>query len=285
MERLQTIPQIVYFYLRTFLWPDKLAIAQHWTVNTVDWNSFYYPLLFVFAILILMILSGLILRKRNNSAFKAYVFFSLWFLGGLLLHLQIIPLDMTVADRWFYLPFVGLIGVIGVVIMEFVNLKSEWTRSLLGLGFGLFLIILSFKSLNRTLDWSTGLKLFSKDVAISGDSFDLQNNLGVELFRTGEYDEAKKHFTRSVEIAPYWWTNWNNLGAIVEREGKLKKAEEYYLTAINNGEYFLAYENYAMILIKQEKYDEAKMFLEENALLRFPYNERLNQAYLYIKSL
>ncbi|MBU0976583.1 MAG: hypothetical protein ABIE03_02215 [Patescibacteria group bacterium] len=283
-ERMQTVPKIIYHYLITLFNTSKLAIAQHWVVEEANWGDFYFPLVIVTGFLLLLIILGIFLKKRRNNSFKIYLFFVLWFLGALLLHLQIIPLDMTVADRWFYLPFVGLAGAFSIVIFELIYLKKESIRSVVALTSGIVILILSFRSLNRTLDWSDGLKLFSKDIEISSESFDLQNNLGVELFRTGNVAEAKVHFTRSVEIAPYWWTNWNNLGAIVEREGKLEKAEDYYLVAIQNGDYFLAYENYAMILIKQEKYDEAKKFLAEDALLKFPYNERLNQAYIYIQT-
>jgi Flp pilus assembly protein TadD len=88
---------------------------------------------------------------------------------------------------------------------------------------------------------------------------------------------------RSTEIAPQWWTNWNNLGVSYERNKQPKKAEEAYLKAIANGDYYLAYENYANLLLKQKRFSELDKFLKQRALVKFPYNERLNQIYQYLR--
>jgi len=54
-------------------------------------------------------------------------------------------------------------------------------------------VLVPTQSFIRTLDWRSGLSLFSHDVK-KDSSFDLQNNMGVELFRAGKFDQAKKYF-------------------------------------------------------------------------------------------
>lgn len=286
-ERLLNIPLIILFYLKTFLYPDKLAIAQHWLIKEPSFGQFFLPLILILLFFGALAIFGYLLFRRKSPNFKLFIFFFLWFVFGLGLHLQIVPLDMTVAERWFYLPVAGLLGVIAVIMMELVT--SGWINEkrfeylkFVGLA---ILFFLSFRTFNRTLDWANGLTLFTHDASINPEAFDLENNLGVELFRKGEIDEAKIHFEKSTKLAPYWWTNWNNFGAVYDHYGDFTKAEEYYKKALNNGDYYLAYENYTLILIKQEKFNDAKAFLETEALLKFPYNERLNAAYLYILSL
>lgn len=286
-ERLISIPQIIFFYLKTFVWPKDLAIALHWVVSEASFSNFYLPLIFDLLFFSTIIGYSALLYRKRSPYFKIFLFFLLWFVSGLGIHLQIVPLDMTVAERWFYLPMVGLLGMICVIVLELCEfgLMSK-TRFEIFRFVGLVLLVfLSLMTFNRTLDWADGLTLFSHDVQLNPDAFDLQNNLGVELYRVERIDEAKFHFEKSTVLAPYWWTNWNNLGAVYEQEGDFEKAEEYYQNAINNGEYYLAYENYALILIKQERLEDAKAFLETDALLKFPYNERLNTMYLYLLSL
>jgi len=190
----------------------------------------------------------------------------------LLPHLQIIPLNMTVAERWLYFPMIGLLGMMGSII-KISNIKYQISKILFSLAI-IIISIFSIRSFIRTLDWRNGLALFGHDIKKTS-SFDLQNNFGTELFRVGRYDEAKKYFKISTELAPYWWVNWNNLGAIYEREKNYQKAAEYYQKSINNGQYYLAYENLAKILVLHGK-DQKKTeeFLKE-VLKLFPKNENL----------
>ena len=124
------------------------------------------------------------------------------------------------------------------------------------------------------------MTLYSHDIQIMSESFDLQNNYGVELYRARRYDEARVYFEKSTVTAPTWWTNWNNLGVIIEQEGDLDTALTDYRRAIDNGQYYLAYENYARILLKQNKWQEARLFLE-NSLRLFPNNQNLLDLYRY----
>jgi len=272
VQRLLTIPKIILFYLEKFFFPGKLAIAQHWLVLSPNLADFYLPLLIDLLFFFLLIFVALKIKD------KGFNFFFFWFLSGLLPHLQIIPLNMTVAERWLYLPIVGLLGMIGVI------LKRELDRIPKRLALTLIIVILvlfSLRTIARNFDWRNELSLFSHD-AKRTISFDLENNLGVALFRSGKIQEAEKHFKKSTELAPYWWVNWNNLGVIYERKGRLAEAEKLYKKAIDQGEYYLAYENYVGVLIKEKKLKEAKEFLEKEALIKLPNNEKLKMFYHYL---
>jgi hypothetical protein len=279
--RMISVPKIVYYYLVNIFWPKNLAIAQHWVVNELDFTSFWWPLIFNFLVAILLVVGGMMIWKKKREIFRYYLFFGLWFLVGTGLHLHIIALDMTVADRWFYF---GIAGFLGMLMLIFYVLNR---RVLVGkyylFGAGIVIMVLGIRSIIRIGDWKNGLRLFSHDIEISKDAFDLENNLGVELFRVGRLEEAKVHFEKSTKLAPYWWSNWNNLGVIYERGGDLVKAEELYKRAVDTSDYYLAFQNYVGILVKQGKYGEAKEFLETNGLLKFPYNQHLVNAWKYLK--
>ncbi|MCR4313429.1 MAG: tetratricopeptide repeat protein, partial [Candidatus Roizmanbacteria bacterium] len=274
--RLINIPMIILYYLGKFFYPMNLGIAQHWVVRFIDFQNFWLPLVFE-----ILLFSGAIIYfiKTKN---KVFLFFFIWFLLGLLPHLQIIPLNMTVAERWLYFPMIGILGMIGTMLSKLqiinyksqINFKSQIKSKTIFILLIIIIIVFSLRSFIRTLDWRNGLSLFSRDIR-KNSSFDLQNNMGVELFRVGRYFEAKKYFEISTQLAPYWWVNWNNLGAIYEREKNYQKAAEYYKKAIDNGQYYLAYENLAKILVlhenDQKKTDE---FLRKSLKL-FPENQNL----------
>jgi protein O-mannosyl-transferase len=277
VQRVLTIPKIILYYLQTSLFPKDLAISQHWVVTRVDWSNFYLPLILCFIVVGIIVGTWVSLYKKSPQLSRTYGFFFMLFWLGLGMHLQIIPLDMTVAERWFYLPFVGLLGMIGVVL-------SKTKKTVIIVALGLVILLLSGRTFIRNLDWKNGLTLFSHDIKISRNAFDLENNLGVELFRAGDISTAKQHFEASSKLAPYWWTNWNNLGAVYEQEGDLTTAASDYMRSIKNGDYYLAYENYAMILVKLQKFTEVKTFLEKEALPRYPNNTKLLEIYSYVRN-
>lgn len=275
LTRLITIPKVLFFYVSKFFYPIGLATSQHWVVYKLDMINFYIPL----ALIILTLITICFYLIRSKS--KLFLFFFLWLLLGLSIHIQLIPLNMTVAERWFYFPMIGILGMTGVLLQKAYAKNNK----LINIVFIFIIILFSIRSFIRTFDWRNGLSLFSKDIRFSKESFDINNNLGVELYRNGKHNEALPYFKKSVQLAPYWWVNWNNLGAYYQSRKDYKKAEIYYKKSITNGDYELAYENYSSVLILQKKYNKAKSFIEETALKKFPFNQRIVLYKKYIEDL
>lgn len=113
-------------------------------------------------------------------------------------------------------------------------------------------------------------------------SFYLNDDLGLEYFKIGQYQEAKKYFQKSVESFPDGSSGWNDLGAVYTVLGNLDEAETCYWTAVQKGGYDRAYENYAKILYLRGKKVEAKQFLETRALKLFPNNFLLRSIYQHL---
>jgi len=275
LERLLNIPLIIIFYLQNFLWPNNLSIDQNWAITAPGWNTFWLPLLVIIVVLTLIAWGGIYLKKRSYPDWRLYIFFFAWLALGLGLHLQILPLDGTATSRWFYLPMVGALGLIGLVLKQLqpINQKLKIAGLILA---SLIITALGIRTVDRTLDWHDGLTLYGHDIKNSSDSFHLENNYGVELFRHGQYQEAKQHFIKSTELLPQWWPNWNNLGAVYEREKNYNQAKESYQKSVANSDYYLAYENLANLLLWHYDLKEAQAFTDQS-LLKFPYNAKLWQ--------
>ena len=211
-------------------------------------------------------------QKKAHMA-KVYAFFLLWFLTGLVAHLNIFPLDATVAERWFYLPFVGILGIIGVLVSLVKNKRVVYI--------GLMVIICLFgaRSYMRATDWGDPYRLYSHDILVSKNSASLENNYGSLLFEQGNLKEAEVHYRNAIKLGPHSPIYWSNLAEVYEAKRNYKKAEEYYLDSIKHGRFYIAFEKYASLLIRQGKKKEAKEFLEKKGLKSLPYNVRLKNLY------
>ncbi|MBI3385480.1 tetratricopeptide repeat protein [Candidatus Gottesmanbacteria bacterium] len=273
-QRVYTIPAIFLYYVKSFIFPRDLLISQYWIVSSPHDAQFYTPL-FIGALIVSTIVGfGAYLWKSKRDMVLSYVFFSLWFVLGMGLHMQIIPLDMTVADRWFYFPIVGLLGMIGVFLKSINSIKYKKTLIMLSV---VLLTLLSLRTVERSFDWKNPFTLYMHDIQGNNSSFDLESNVGAELFRAGRKEEAKKHFERSVALVPDHWVNTANLAGYYYDAKDYTNAEKYYLLSIKNDPYFnSSYENYARMLLFEPNSDviKAKKFLD-NSVKIFPRNGKL----------
>lgn len=275
-ERVITIPKVLWYYISSFVYPSDISVMQHWVVTSPSITNFWLPLSCVFLVF------GTVLYVVYKTKSKYLLFCSLWSGLGLGIHSQLFPLDMTVATRWIYSGALGFSGVAIFFVSILANKFLGYKKQHVFLGVSLVILIF-FGTIShlRTQVWKSGYALYSTDIENNPESFDLNNNYGVELFRSGQKDRALGYLEKSISLQPNWSFPWNNAGAVYEYQGDLEKAKKYYLKSIEKGQYFLAYENYASILIRQEKYTEANKFVTD-ALRYLPNNEKLNYFKLYI---
>lgn len=246
LTRMIHVPSIIFFYLSEMFFPINMSLSYQWYNPQITFDTFYAPLLFDLIFFItLFSLGWLIYKRHDKKLFTIFLFFSLWFLGGLGLHLQLFPLDETVAERYLYFQFVGVLGIIGVIIESFrVNLKNIWVISLLII----IISLLSFRTFVRSFDWRSDYTLTHHDIHVSKNSFALEYALSTLYLDEGNLPLAKKHGERSVELFPFI-TNYTNLGVIYLREGDYKKAKESYMNGLRYGDDQVPYDNLAQLAL------------------------------------
>jgi tetratricopeptide (TPR) repeat protein len=275
-ERLASAPQVLLHYFWIFLFPKEITLTQDWIVKEFNWAEFFFPLL------ILILLFTLMFKALSKE--RRTLFFGAWGLLGLLFHAQIFPLDGTVSDRWFYFPMIGFLSGTGLF---FFNLKNSfyskfWKTFNLALPALLLLAVpLSVRSFYRSQDWETPYKLFFHDAQVIPDTFYLQNNVGLELFREKQYREAIPYFQKTIQLtAPgsdSEFSAWKNLGAVYLELHEWKHAEEAFQKAMENSNDPLAYYGYALTLHQKGDLVGKKIFLEKIAFPRFPKHPLLMQ--------
>jgi protein O-mannosyl-transferase len=268
--RLLNVPEIIFFYLKSFFLPTDFALTYQWAYKSISVNHFFIPLILDLFFVCLASGIGFLISKKSKKFFKVYIFFTAWLVIGLLFHLQIFPLDQTVADRWFYFPMVGLLGMFGVFLETFnVSLKNKWIISIILI----ILTVLSIKTVIRSKDWHDNITLYTHDLKISKDSFALENVLGVQLMKQGKLMEAKNHVQRSVDMFPYF-SNYDNLGEIYVGLGDYKNARQAYEKAMKFGDYYLVYEDMAGLSLMDGDPVSNMQFIAK-ALRKFPQDTKL----------
>lgn len=275
-ERILNLPMIWTHYLILLFWPQKLTTTQNWVIREFSFDQVILPILFLALMFgVLWYLLNLIFRHYPPSNTKPLRFFTLWYIGGMLIHSQLLaPLDGTVADRWFYLPMIGLLGV-GAFSLQSVWPKYRWLRVCVAI----LIIPLAARARVRGYNWVNGFALYEHDLKLAPDAYDIQNNYGVELYRRGRRVEALKHFKKSTELLDHWMISWNNLGAAYENIGQTDEALKAYCNSISQGVYYLAYMNYPNLLMRVGQYQQALDFIHFLGLVNLPNNRQLLQIH------
>lgn len=280
LERMITMPAILFYYLKNFLWPNELAIQQVWIVKRVTFSQFYFPLITDVLFFLLIGLVGLFLLKSKKKMFFAYLFFLLWFLLGIVMHMQIIPLDATVAARWFYFPIIGLLGLLGTIVSSVTILNKAIKRLAIAVAV-IVIILLSGKTIVRNTNWVNTLTLCIHDLPMSTDSYSLQAACASELLKVGRLREAQSHYAIAAKLAPEWGPNWYQYGVSYEYAKDIAKAREYYRKSIQLSNEVNGYVSLASTYLKYENNpQEAKKIVEEG-LKSYPNYQRL-QLYLAV---
>jgi protein O-mannosyl-transferase len=230
-NRLLNTPKIILFYLKTFVDPCCLAISQYWLVKTANWVDFYGPMLVDTMFFAGIAGLGWLVLQKKRQLFRTYILFAIWLVAGLGLHSQVIPLDLTVSENWFYFPIIGLLGL-GAVAFRLVSFSKK-TREKGWVLAAIVLISLGVRTFVRGLNWKDMYTLYSHDIKISTESFDLENNLGIEMLKLNQWDEAIPHFQKSISLFPYRPGVWTNLGEIYRVKKEYATAEQYYKISLN----------------------------------------------------
>ena len=99
LQRLINTPAMFLVYLKTLFFPRDLSSSYQWAYTQIDLSNFLFPLLIDLSfIAIICSMASVLHKKHPKQYFKTYTFFAIWFFIGILLHLQIFPLDATASS-------------------------------------------------------------------------------------------------------------------------------------------------------------------------------------------
>lgn len=273
VTRLLTVPYELYSYLKILFFPADLSVARHFVVQSASDARFWAALPLVLVITAMCVWYGWKTKSRH------FTFFALWFPIALAPVLNIVPLEMTIAERWLYVPMIGVWAVSSMIAVPLLLKLRGRSRSVAYVAVFVVLGLLFARTILRNQNWKDEMSLYGNDIKIASrvspqGSYELENYYGMAMFRAGRVGEAGEYFRRSIALQPNWMYSRNNLGAALEKQGDFSGALEQYRRSVEAGDYYLAYENIGAVLLQLKRYDEAKEFLSA-AIRKFPRNSKL----------
>jgi protein O-mannosyl-transferase len=271
-ERIINIPAIGFYYIKTLLFPQYLVALHSWIITKVQFNNFYVPLFLDILFIFLVIFIFLFVSKKSSEKKIAILFF-VWFVIGLLFHLQIFPIDMTVADHYFYFPFVGLLGLLGLFLQKLI--VNEKYKKILLVFVAILIMLLSIRTIIRNTNWSNQQILIAHDIKIAHNDYLIEFTYGLDLLQENNYNAAFPYIIQSLKLYPQSWKAWLALGAIYYQKGDLKQAQESYQKSISIRNSSLAYEDLGLILLKNHTDLSKTVIFLRRATLLYPQSEKL----------
>jgi hypothetical protein len=272
--RLMTAPSILQFYITKFIFPWKLASAYYWEYPTYNFRHFLLPF-FIDAIAIaLVVYVALAIRKHASRArYLTYVFFAIWCALGVFVTLQIIPLDFTASEAWFYFPMVGVLGMMGMAISVFAPSLHVDQRIILGLMIAI-LLVLGVRTIVRGTNWTNWTALSYHDITASKEDYNADYVIASNLENQGKSAMALSYVQRSISIFPDG-INYGSLGFAYNQLGNYVQSDHAYIDALtysNNLANEKLYEANLQSLTLFHGNPAANIALLKKAVLKLPNN-------------
>ena len=229
-------------YIGKMIWPSKLAVFYtHPQLNILNPLVVTCIILFI----LLTVLSIDICRRRKYIAFGW-----LWYVGTLVPVIGLLQSGtQAMANRYMYIPMVGLLIGIGWAIRDFIIKRPHFRIAaavicLIAMSSMLILTQIQVRH------WQNNTTLFGYTLKVTENNILAENNCGMILLEAGNTNEAIEHFKNVRRINKNHVNAYINLGKAYNQLGQyglaiqnLNKALELKpnsVEALNNMAYVLA---------------------------------------------
>lgn len=246
----------ILFYIVKLFAPVNLSVLYKiptTDLGTVSW--YVYPAAF----LVLAGIAALFLYRRKTPMI---VFGGLFFLVTLGPVSQIIPVGVaTLADRFTYIPYFGLMILIAGVFLllhdHFLKPKKI-PEAVTRTAAVAWIAVLVLLTMDRTKVWNNDISLWTSVIEQPAPPAGAYFQRGIAYTAAARPRDAALDYTQAIHRDSTFTLAWNNRGNIFARMGNYDQAIADYNRAIKTApSYVDAYINRGQVLMLQKNYDES----------------------------
>ena len=213
-------------YLLRAFWPNDLAVYYPFPKAGIPaWQ------IIVAALLLIGITAFCFFQRK----IRPYLIVGwLWFLGTLLPVIGLVQAgSQTMADRYFYIPSIGLFIAIVFGLANIVERRrvAPWLSAAIA---NVILVVLATVTNAQIHLWRDSFTLFEHTLAVTPPNPVIEYALGLAFAESNRYDEAAPHFEKAVQIRPNEYKSLLYMGISRFRQGRLPEAIEYAQAAIRS---------------------------------------------------
>ncbi|MGE0086977.1 MAG: tetratricopeptide repeat protein [Desulfococcaceae bacterium] len=242
---------VSYFaYIGKMFFPYKLAVFYPYPYQIALWKSLGYAVL-------LIGITWFILRNMKDRPYGLMGWF--WFLGTMVpvLGIKRAGLWPALADRWSYIPLVGLFIIFSWGVSD-ISDRLPKKRIILSVLSALIISILATLTFIQIGYWQNAVSLFTRAASVTENNWLMHFNLGAALEKQGKTEEAIIEYRKSLHINPHDEDTRYSLAAALSKIGQTEEAVSEYNTILKkNPRHKNAHNNMGILLAEKGKFAEA----------------------------
>jgi len=229
------------------------------------------------AVTLLFLVSTGISFKKSKLVF----FWLSLFLIALSPTLTPFRLNWIVAERYLYLPILGILAVFGYSVIA-LSEKMKFKR--LNYLIIIIVILLSTRTIIRNIDWKNEDNLWIATGKTSPSSPNTHNNLGDVYGRWGDKQRSLQEFQTAIALKPNYADAYHNSANVYRESGQIDKALENYQNALKfNPNLWQSHQNIAALYFDQKQYDQSLENIQKAISINPKnINLRLNLGVIYL---
>jgi tetratricopeptide (TPR) repeat protein len=233
---------LTHYVYKLFI-PIKLAIFYPYPEKdngVLPWHYYIIPVL-----TILFLITCFVMLVKNKKPYaKQILFCILFFVINIALVLQLLPVgDAIMADRYSYIPSIGLFLLIGLSYKYLSENKPQLKNSLAAL-LAVFCLALSYLAYQRCEVWKDSISIWTDEIEKFPNQSFAYNNRGIVKYELNDLKGALADYEKCIQLDPSTQRAYNNKGIIEAINGDYQAAIKDFDKAIKgNSDYADAYKN------------------------------------------